>query len=190
MWSAKNLHTRGNSGKRRSTQESLNVTLCRSTNRTTSHSSPQRLTKICRNRHARHAPRPRRPKLREVESPSTCGCFAYSGMSSVFQIDEVANEISARSGQQSTKSDVEFCVPPTGFALELSTNSLSSHRLAHAILLNSNGTLTIQRSFSPVLCTTFADSYDRRYRVSGSDDLLNGQAHNDAEVCTTFITSP
>jgi hypothetical protein len=124
MWSAKNLLTRGNRGKRRSTQESSNVTLCRSTNRTTSHSSPQRLTKICRNRHAKHAPRPRRPKLREVESRSTCGCFAYSGMSIVFQIDEVANEISARSGQQSTKSDVEFCVPPTGFALELSPNVL------------------------------------------------------------------
>ena len=131
MWSAKNLHTRGNSGKRRSTQESLNVTLCRSTNRTTSHSSPQRLTKICRNRHARHArhaPRPRRPKLREVESPSTCGCFAYLGMSSVFQIDEVANEISARSGQQSTKSDVEFFVPPTGFPIELSRDLITLFR--------------------------------------------------------------
>jgi hypothetical protein len=45
-------------------------------------------------------------------------------MSIVFQIDEVANKISARSGQQSTKSDVEFCVPPTGFALELSPNIL------------------------------------------------------------------
>ena len=41
-------------------------------------------------------------------------------MSIVFQIGEVATEISGRSGQQSTKSDVEFCAPPTGFVYELS----------------------------------------------------------------------
>ena len=75
-------------GKRRSTQESLNVTLCRSTNRTTSHSSPQRLTKISRNRHAKHAPRTRRPRLRVFESRSTCGFLTSLGMSIVFQIDE------------------------------------------------------------------------------------------------------
>jgi hypothetical protein len=68
--------------------------------------------------------------------------------------------------------------------------TFSSHCSAHAILSNSNGRLTVQRTFSPVLCTTFADSYDRRYRVSGSDDLSNGRAHDDAEACTTFITSP
>ena len=40
-----------------------------------------------------------------------------------FRLMRVANEISSRSGQQSTKTDVEFCVPSTGFALalELST---------------------------------------------------------------------
>lgn len=88
MWSAKNLHTRGNSGKQRSTHESLTVTLCRSAHRTTYHFSPQRLTKISRNRHAKHAPRPRQPKLRVVESRSPCGFLASLGMSIVFQIDE------------------------------------------------------------------------------------------------------
>ena len=105
-----------------------------------------------------------------------------------FRLMRVANEICSRSSQQSTKSDVKFCVPPT--ELPLNSRPFSSHQSAHAIISISNGMLTIQRTFSPVLCTTFADSYDHRYRVSGSDDLSNGQAHNDAEVCTTFITSP
>ena len=54
-------------------------------------------------------------------------------MSIVFQIDEVANEISARSGQQSTKSDVEFCVPPTGFPIELSRDLITLFRSRDSI---------------------------------------------------------
>lgn len=42
-----------------------------------------------------------------------------------FRLMRVANEICSRSGQQSTKSDVEFCVPPTGFAHELSRNLIA-----------------------------------------------------------------
>lgn len=42
-----------------------------------------------------------------------------------FRLMRVANEICSRSGQQSTKSDVEFCVPPTGSAHELSRNLIA-----------------------------------------------------------------
>ena len=45
-----------------------------------------------------------------------------------FRLMRVANEICTRSGQQSTKSDVEFCVPPLGFPNELCRNLITSFR--------------------------------------------------------------
>lgn len=45
-----------------------------------------------------------------------------------FRLMRVANEICTRSGQQSTKSDVEFFVPPTGFPIELSRDLITLFR--------------------------------------------------------------